>query len=431
MPASGTRATSSSPLGRLLALSTALLAACGGGSSTPTAPAIRNLLVTPDAVYVSATPVRFMAQFEFTDPDGDLASARLVVTDPSGAVTATQVTQIEQANGVTAAHLAGSATAALAAPGTFTAHLSLTDRAGLVSNELTADVTVRLFPWTTGATNPQPVHDPAVVALGDRVYALGGERTDLFSQGPATDRATAYDPVLDAWAPLPAMPTRRVGLTAAANDGRIYAIGGATTPETLPIGTRTDIVEEFDPQLQTWRSRAPMPTARAHAAAAALGGRIVVAGGDLDDGYSFFTPVATVESYDPTTDTWSTLPALPRPRSGARATVSGGKLLVGGAPFETTGVTPEIDVYDPVANEWSVLSLPVPCSTAWVSDGVKLWALADSTLSATDDPATGGWRHLTDSGVSLPRGVGALVGDRIVAVNATTTVRYLSADEIH
>src|SRR5260221_14684776 len=135
----------------MVALSPAMLAARGGGSSTPTAPAIRNLLVTPDAVYVSATPVRFMAQFEFTDPDGDLASARLVVTDPSGAVTATQVTQIEQANGVTAAHLAGSATAALAAPGTFTAHLSLTDRAGLVSNELTADVTVRVFPWTTGA----------------------------------------------------------------------------------------------------------------------------------------------------------------------------------------------------------------------------------------------------------------------------------------
>ena len=413
-----------------LAVLAGLLASCSGrGSVPPTAPAIRNLVVTPDAVYVSATPVVFTAQFDFTDPDGDLASAHLVITDGTGAVTATQTTSIQQANGVTAAQLTGFATAALTTPGTFTAHLTLTDRAGLVSNELTADVDVRPFPWTTAAALPVPVRNPAAVALGSHVYVLGGERTDLFTQGPASDRVNVYDPVLDGWAALPAMPTRRLRLAAAASGGRIYAIGGATTPATLPIDTVTNVVEEFDPQQQTWRARAPMPTARALAAAAELGGRIIVAGGDPGRGYSPSQPVATVESYDPATDTWSTLPSLPRPRAGVHAAVFGGRLLIGGEEFLTTGSTDEIDVYDPVANAWSVLPMPVPCTTALVTDGARLWAATGGSLNRTDDPATA-WRTLTSSPQLTGSGPGVFLGGRIFVFGEFSTLRYEVANEI-
>jgi N-acetylneuraminic acid mutarotase len=432
-----TRALTSSPSSRSrtarfgTGLAT-LLAACSGGSSTPTAPIMRNLVLTPDAVYVSATPVQFTAAFEFTDPDGDLASAHLVITDSHGAQTANQVIPILQANGVTSAQVAGGATATLTVPGTFTAHLTLTDRAGLVSNELTDDVDVHRFPWTTVATNPQPTVNPAVVALGNHVYVLGGEQMGTFSQGPASDRVTAYDPSLDAWAALPALPTRRIAIAAATSGGRIYAIGGATTNPVFPIGLATNVVEEFDPQTQAWRARAPMPTARAHAAAAELGGRIIVAGGDLDGGYSAAQMVATVESYDPTTDAWTTLPSLPQPRSGLRAAVFVGRLLVGGGPFQTTSMTPELYAYDPVANEWSVLPLPGRFDTALVSDGGALWTLSGSVLHGTDDPAGGvnAWRTLTDGHISVPRGVGAYLGGRIIVLNETTTLRYEVADEI-
>ncbi len=409
------------------------LAACGGGGAgrAPAAPRIANLTLAPTAVYASSTPVTFSATFDFVDPDGDLASANLVVTDSLGAETGRQSTPILQANGVTSAQIGGSATAVLATAGIFTAHLQLVDRGGLLSNELTADITVRDFPWTTGAANPQPVWNPAVTALRNLVFVIGGERSDLFTQGPAIARCSAYDPVLDGWLALPPMPTARVGLTAVAAGGRLYAIGGATTPVHLPIGAVSNVVEEFDPQTLSWRVRAPMPTARAHAAAAELDGRIIVAGGDLQDGYQYLQPVATVESYDPATDTWSTLPPLPQPRTGAKAVVFGGRLLVGGAPFQTTGGSPSIDVYDPAANAWTTVPMPDNAGSGLATDGHTVWSISGGVLHATGDPAGGAWRRLTDGTVQTLHGsAGVFVGGRIVVLTDTATHRYQPADEL-
>ena len=185
------RAASPRPPFRSAMICLALASCSGGGSMPATAPVIQNLVVTPAAVYVSPTPMTFTAQFQFEDPNGDLASAELVLRDDTGGVVATQTTPIQQAAGVTAAQLIGSATATLVTPGSFTAHLSLTDRTGLVSNELTAGVEVRLFPWSTEASLPVAVRRPAAAVLGDLVYAIGGERTDLTSVGPASGAANA------------------------------------------------------------------------------------------------------------------------------------------------------------------------------------------------------------------------------------------------
>lgn len=403
------------------------LASCSGGGSTPaTAPVIQNLVVTPAAVYVSPTPMTFTAQFQFEDPNGDLASAELVLRDDTGGVVATQTTPIQQAAGVTAAQLIGSATATLVTPGSFTAHLSLTDRTGLVSNELTAGVEVRLFPWSTEASLPVAVRRPAAAVLGDLVYAIGGERTDLTSVGPASGAANVYDPALRTWTALPPLPTRRLAHNLVASGGRLYAIGGATTPVDLPIGTVTNVVEEFDPATQSWRTRAPMPTARALAVAAELGGRIVVAGGDADSGYDSFQPIATVESYDPVTDTWATLPPLPRARAKVHAAVFQGKLLVGGNQLQRTGDTDEIDVYDPIANAWAVLPYPRSATSAFVADDDSLWTLADAGLYRTDDPFSVQWHELTAPTSLHNGGVGPFVrvGRRLLQIGEFATVRY-------
>ena len=53
-------------------------------------------------------------------------------------------------------------------------------------------------------------------------------------------------------------------------DGRLFAIGGHGRGGAL----RT--VERYDPETETWATVAPMPTARATAAAAALGNKLYV-----------------------------------------------------------------------------------------------------------------------------------------------------------
>src|ERR687897_1364984 len=56
-----------------------------------------------------------------------------------------------------------------------------------------------------------------------------------------------------------------------------------------------------------WTRAAPMPTSRSEVAAAALDGRIYVAGGIAQWGTS-----PAFEAYDPATDRWEELPPLPK-----------------------------------------------------------------------------------------------------------------------
>lgn len=410
-----------------------LLAGCSGGGSTPaTAPTLQNLVVTPAALYATATPTNFVAHFDFADPNGDLVSAGLMIRNSAGDIADQQTIPIQQAAGLTAAQLVGGATAVLDAPGVFTVHLTLTDRTGLVSNEVTATVEVKPFPWTTEPRIPVAVRMPAAAVLGDRVYAIGGERTDLSSRGPASGAANAYDPVSRAWTALPPMPTRRLALQLVASGGRLYAIGGATTPVDLPLDTVSNVVEEFDPATQSWRARAPMPTPRAQAAAVELNGRIVVIGGDPLRGYSSSDPIGTVESYDPTTDTWSTLPSLPEPRARMHAVAYQGKIYVGGYTEGLTGRTDRLDVYDPVANSWSVLPYSFGITGIMVTDGTTLWVGADAGMWRTTDPSNTDWHRLTPmQSVQNPgNGPSVRFGRSILAFGEFDTLRYTIDDEI-
>src|SRR5262249_35113075 len=124
-----------------------------------------------------------------------------------------------------------------------------------------------------------------------------------------------YDPATDTWAARAPMPTARRGLgVAAAGNGRLYAIGGATaTAADCCLAT----VEEYDPATDTWAARAPLPTARHDRGVAAAGnGRPYAIGG----GPSSQGAVATVEAYAPATDTWATNTATPPPPGPATAT---------------------------------------------------------------------------------------------------------------
>jgi hypothetical protein len=71
-----------------------------------------------------------------------------------------------------------------------------------------------------------------------------------------------------------------------------------------------------------------MPTARSGIAAAVLGARIVVVGGEAPAG-----TFGEVEAYDPRADRWSPLPRLPTPRHGLGAATVGERLyVIGGGP---------------------------------------------------------------------------------------------------
>ena len=67
----------------------------------------------------------------------------------------------------------------------------------------------------------------------------------------------AYDPDTDTWTSKAPMLNARRGLGAAAVGDRIYAIGGCNALDN-PSGK----VEEYTPLTDTWKTKASMPTAR-------------------------------------------------------------------------------------------------------------------------------------------------------------------------
>src|SRR5512134_366494 len=89
---------------------------------------------------------------------------------------------------------------------------------------------------------------------------------------------TAQNPTLHAqeasmgetWTRKANLPTPRVSLATCVLDGKIYAIGGATTGNSA--GLRT--VEAYDPAVNSWTARAAMPTARGWFTCEAVNGKI-------------------------------------------------------------------------------------------------------------------------------------------------------------
>lgn len=149
-------------------------------------------------------------------------------------------------------------------------------------------------------------------ALDGKIYAIGGGY-NVLGDGHTFVRSTveAYNPLTDTWEVKSSMPTPRGGLGAVtADNGKIYAIGGFSS-DAYPPFTSYNIVEEYDPSIDTWSTKSPMPTARLHfRLVVADNGKIYAIGGVNHTG----TIYTTAEEYNPESDSWRTVEGMPTPR---------------------------------------------------------------------------------------------------------------------
>src|SRR6202171_953819 len=134
-----------------------------------------------------------------------------------------------------------------------------------------------------------PSHHVAFAEYQGKIYGFGGFVPPV--SGPPAwvpiDNAWEYDPAADNWKALAPMPTKRGAAAAAVVNGKVYVVGGATTPsgtnEPAVLPNRPHLavgmVEEYDIATNTWRQRRPMPTARNHLMAGAVDGKIYAVGG--------------------------------------------------------------------------------------------------------------------------------------------------------
>lgn len=201
--------------------------------------------------------------------------------------------------------------------------------------------------WEPFAELPGPRANVGVALLNNKIYVVGG---NSFATGfdiyefKQYNSLLIYDIATDSWSEGAPLPISYSGMAAASANGKLYAFGGLD--EYSIVSNKT---YEYDPLSNSWTEKAPMTgLGRYYAAAAELGGKIYVAGGWDEE--------ATVEIYDPATNSWSNGPALQQGRHsfGLTAAPDGYLYAIGGAASYSGPVTTER--YSPTTNTWELLS---------------------------------------------------------------------------
>lgn len=267
----------------------------------------------------------------------------------------------------------------------------------------------------------------SVVALANRLYAIGGETAN----GSTVATVDAYDLQVNEWRAAPPLPEALSNLAAVTFQGQIYVAGGTSKSgaetSSSPSITVSDRFFVFDPAKGNWQIAGQLPNPLAGAELVADESAIYLLGGwdgrNMHDELWRLTPAAepttatpgwtlvgrlrtpiaffgaalvndeifvvgghdgqhelnTAEAYTLSNAEWRELPPLSSPRSGLRLVYDGLALFAvgGGGPYE-------IDTherFDLVNNLWS--NFPSPLAGEWRNLGA---AVQDGRLHLI-----GGW----------------------------------------
>jgi YVTN family beta-propeller protein len=206
---------------------------------------------------------------------------------------------------------------------------------GLTPADVSSDSIVtatRAGSRTVGAI-PQALHDSAAVTLGHDTYLFGG--------GTGTtqiDTILMVDPRTGAAQAVGHLPAGSSDQSAAAIGGTAYIVGGYTGTHWL------DTIVAWSPG-HSARVVAHLPHTLRYAAVTAADGRLVIAGGSLENG----TASRVVYAYTPTMRRVTQVSLLPAATThAAAATLGNTAFVIGGRGAATGTPTDRIVAVDPV-----------------------------------------------------------------------------------
>lgn len=217
---------------------------------------------------------------------------------------------------------------------------------GLVGDHATATVAGYDPPidtWKTGPDLPIPLHNAMAVSYRGELVVLGGWQPEG-SNLTAITSSRVFALRNGAWVELPELNWPRAAGAAAVVGDRIVVVGGQAN------GGLVSTTEVFDGT--RWVGAAPIPTPREHLAAASYGRFIYAVGGRA---LSSDRNSAAMERYDPLRDEWERLPPMPTARGGLGAAVVDGRLIAVGGE-QPTGVFDTVQAYDIASSSWSELA---------------------------------------------------------------------------
>lgn len=277
-----------------------------------------------------------------------------------------------------------------------------------------------------GAPTPRSLH--TAIWTGSRMVIWGGGSRFIGSQVVGT--GGRYDPISDTWSDVSTVGApARSGHTAVWTGTQMLIWGGKNGTTNFAEGGR------YDPATDTWSGMAASGlTPRFYHSATWIGTRMLVWGGG--SGNSGSTPLADGALYDPSADAWtpmtSTLNKL-TPRRRHSAVWTGTRLIIyggdGGSPFTTRN---DGSLYDPSTDTWTSIPSFSPARTnhraVWTGSKMMVWGGMDTTPVTLNsgglfDPVAGSWQTTSLTGDPLPRQSHTMIwtGSRVIVWGGAST----------
>ena len=254
----------------------------------------------------------------------------------------------------------------------------------------------------------------AVVAV---IAVIAGSGSDEPGTEPGGGIPAARLKAASDWRPLPPMPTARQNMASAVLDGTIWVAGGLGGGA---IGQRR--LEGYDPAVNGWKVGPDLPVRLHHQMVVTYKGELVVMGG-WEPKRSDPAGEITARAYALRDGEWVSLPSLNRPRAAGAAAVVGDRIVVVGGQDGRRLIAPT-EVFD--GERWTVTdSIPTPREhLAAASDGRFVYAVGGRALSPDKntaaleryDPDRDRWVRLADMPTARGGLSGAIVDGNLFAI---------------
>lgn len=224
---------------------------------------------------------------------------------------------------------------------------------GAASLAVAQTATVTHNTWSTDAPMPIALAGSVAAVLKGQIYVVGG-----FNGSAIVADTQVFNPATNVWSTGVPLPVPRNAAVAAVVNSVLYVIGGTDSTTGSPP---TNTVWAYNLKTKTWSTKAAMPTTRDPGAAVVVNNVIYVIGGW--NGVFSGNGLATVESYNPATDTWTEenplLVGKWAPSAGVFGTKLTGYTIVapdGAAQCCPSDFTGDNESYDVSTNAWTSLT---------------------------------------------------------------------------
>lgn len=221
--------------------------------------------------------------------------------------------------------------------------------------------------WHMAPNDPIAREEAESFVANGKLYVVGGY-TSPFGF-PATTRVDAFDPDTGQWTRMADAPVKITHAGTIVDGDTVWLVGGfvGDFPSRPPGGgpPGTSAVYLYSISKNRWRTGPSLPAARG-AGGAALVGRTLYFFGGANKGRSADVGDVYKLDVDHPSLGWTRIGSMPNPRNHLGTVAVNGKIyLVGGQHLleEDSVVQNEVDEYDPATNQWTVRHpMPRPLS---------------------------------------------------------------------